>query len=105
RRRAVQVVPGPAAGQAAQRKAREGGGLSCVAGPARRELPDLPGPAEQDVQGAVDVDDLSQLGRAELVEQYRDGGNPLILADISGSVVRAGAHHGFEPALLALKPD
>jgi hypothetical protein len=53
----------PGAGQAAQGEAGEVRGLHGVAGVARRELPHPARPADQDVQVAVDVDDLDQPGR------------------------------------------
>ena len=68
---AVRVVARTAAGQAAEGKAGEVRGPDGVADAARRELPDPAGSAGQDVQSAVDVDDLDQLGGTEAVEQVR----------------------------------
>jgi hypothetical protein len=68
---AVRVVARPDAGQAAEGKAGEVRGPDGVAEAARRELPDPAGSAGQDVQSAVNVDDLDQLGGAEAVKQVR----------------------------------
>ena len=93
--RAGRVGAGPAAGQAAQGETSEIRGLQGVAGLARRELPYAARSADQDMQVAVDVDDLDQLGRAELVEQVgraeRSAGPPPVTP---GSQC-AGAHLGF----------
>src|SRR5580693_279901 len=69
----------------------------------RRELSYAARPAGQDVQVAIDVDDLDQLSGAELVEQVgraeRDASPWLVT---SGSQ-RAGAHLGFQPLLFLLQ--
>jgi hypothetical protein len=60
--RAVQVVSGAAAGQTAQGEAGEISGADGVLGPARYEVPYPSGSTGQDMQVAVEVDDLDQLG-------------------------------------------
>ena len=68
---AARVVVRPAAGQAAQGKAGEVPGPDGVADAARLELPYPAIPAGQDVQPAVDGDDLDQNGGTEAVKQVR----------------------------------
>jgi hypothetical protein len=64
--RAGRVIPGPAAGKAAQGEAREVRGPDGVGGPAGRELPYPARPAQEYLQVAADLGDLDQLGLAEL---------------------------------------
>jgi hypothetical protein len=101
--RAVQVVARPAAGQVAQGKAREASGPGGVRDVTRRELPYPPCPADQDVQDAVDIHDLDQLGRAKLIEQVRDADLRTARVGRAGGAQRAGAHEALEPSLFPLE--
>ncbi len=101
--RAVQAVPGPVAGQAAQGKSGELGRADGILGAARRELPHLSVPAAQHVQGAVDVDDLDQLGRTKLVQQLRDIHTAAGAVGHTPGLQRTGADHALEPQLFPLQ--
>ena len=73
--RMARALPGSSPGRlrARRRRAKRAKSAARTASldAARRELPDPARPAGQDVQSAVDVDDLDQLGGAELVKQVR----------------------------------
>src|SRR5579872_6430459 len=69
--RAVQVVIGPTAGDAAQGEAGEVRGAPGIVGTPGRELPYLARAADEWIQVAVDLDDLDQPGGTEFVEQVR----------------------------------
>ena len=55
------------------------------------------------MQEAVDVDDLNQLGRAELVEQVRDIDNAPAWAGGAPGPQRASPDHALEPQLFPLE--
>src|ERR1019366_3104966 len=102
--RAVQVIPGSAAGHAAQSEAGEVSSADGILGAACSELPYPPRPAGQHEQNAVDVDDLDQLGGAELVEQFRDVDNRTAGVGDTPGPQRTGAHHVLKPQLFPLEP-
>ena len=101
--RAVHVVPGPAAGQAAQGEAGEVDRPEGIRGAACRELPDPSRPAHQHVQGAVHIDDLDEQGRAQLIQQFRDLHGWASRIGAPRGPQRAAAHHLLQPPLFPLQ--
>jgi len=101
--RAVRVVPGPAAGQAAQAEPGELRGADGVLGPAGGELPYPPRPADQHLQDAVDLGDLDQPAVAEPIQQGRDVDVGPAGAGPAPGLQRASPDRALQAQLLALE--